>query len=201
MRLLALSAEQGARLVRPPLAAVVAAAALVGASAAAGGVVARTWVRELGPLVAALVAAVRLGPALAGELAGMRATSQIDALRTLAGSTARHLVAPRLAAAAAVLPLLAALADAVGLAAAWAFSAAHGGAAPAALASIAGGDLAIGLARASLSGVVLAAIGCQVGLAARGGAREVGVAAARAATAAALAVLALHVLLGAGAFA
>jgi len=214
--LIALAAEQWRRLARAPLPGVVLAAALVGAGlalgsgpaagraddfVAAGAAVA--WVRELAPLVAALVAAARLGSALAGELGAMRVTDQIDALLTLAADPLRHLVAPRVLAAAAALPALAALADAVGLAAVWALAVGLGGARPggaahALLAPIAGADVALGLARALLFGVALAGVGCAAGLAVRGGALEVGAAARRAAAASLLAVLALHDLHGAG---
>jgi len=192
---LALAGEQWARLLRPALLPVVAAAVLAAAGlarwapAAGLGSPERIWVRELAPLVAALVAAARLGAALAGELGAMRATDQVDALRTLAGDPWRHLVLPRLIAAAVVVPTLAALADGQGLAAAAPFGV-GGGALPGV------GDVLAGLVRSSLYGVALAAVGCAVGLAVRGGAREVGAAAARAAAASVVAVLGLALLLG-----
>jgi len=201
---LALVAEQWRRLLGASLAAVAAAAALVAtglalASARAADVGwARLWVRELAPLVAALVGAARLGPGLAGELGAMRVGDQIDALVTLGGDPRSQLVAPRVIAALAALPALAALADAVGLAIGWGLTAGRAGgpATRAALDGFARGDVLSGLARASLSGVALAAVGCALGLAVRGGAREVGRAAARAGGASLLAVLALQLLLG-----
>jgi phospholipid/cholesterol/gamma-HCH transport system permease protein len=70
---------------------------------------------ELGPVLTALMVAGRVGAAMAAELGTMRVSEQIDALRTLATHPVDYLVAPRLLATVAALPLLTAEAIAVGI--------------------------------------------------------------------------------------
>ena len=72
-------------------------------------------VREIGPVMTALIVAGRVGSAIAAELGTMKVTEQIDALVTLAVDPVRYLVVPRLIAALVTLPLLTVWADAVGI--------------------------------------------------------------------------------------
>ncbi|MBI3087875.1 MAG: ABC transporter permease [Candidatus Omnitrophica bacterium] len=72
-------------------------------------------VREIGPVITALIVAGRVGSAIAAELGTMKVTEQIDALVTLATDPVRYLVVPRLLAAVVALPLLTLWADAVGI--------------------------------------------------------------------------------------
>lgn len=74
---------------------------------------------ELGPVLAALMVAGRVGAALAAELGTMRVTEQIDALRTLATHPVDYLVVPRVLATTIAMPLLTGVAIAVGIGAAW----------------------------------------------------------------------------------
>src|ERR1700753_1698840 len=67
--------------------------------------------RELGPVLGALMLAGRVSAAIAAELGAMRATEQIDAMRTLSTDPFRYLVAPRLVAGVLVTPFLTAIAD------------------------------------------------------------------------------------------
>ena len=71
--------------------------------------------RELGPVLAGLMVAGRIGAAMAAEIGTMRVTEQIDALTTLSTNPYKYLVAPRLIAAIAMLPLLVLVADVIGV--------------------------------------------------------------------------------------
>lgn len=79
-------------------------------------VVALSMLRELGPVLGALMLASRVGSAMAAELGTMRVTEQIDALFTLAVNPVRYLVIPRILACMLMLPLLVILANLVGIA-------------------------------------------------------------------------------------
>ena len=72
-------------------------------------------VRELGPVITALVVAGRVGAAIAAEIGTMQVTEQIDALRALAYSPIKYLVVPRFLALIFMLPLLTVYADAIGI--------------------------------------------------------------------------------------
>ncbi|MCP5405787.1 MAG: ABC transporter permease [Pseudomonadaceae bacterium] len=78
-------------------------------------VVALSMLRELGPVLGALMLASRAGSAMAAQLGTMRVTEQIDALYTLAVNPFRYLVVPRIWACVLMLPLLVVLANIVGI--------------------------------------------------------------------------------------
>ena len=71
--------------------------------------------RELGPVLAGLMVAGRIGAAMAAEIGTMRVTEQIDALTTLSTNPYKYLVAPRLIAGITMLPLLVIVADVIGV--------------------------------------------------------------------------------------
>lgn len=77
--------------------------------------VAFSMVRELGPVITALVVAGRVGASIAAELGTMRVTEQIDALETLATNPIKYLVVPRFLALFIMLPILTIYADFVGI--------------------------------------------------------------------------------------
>jgi phospholipid/cholesterol/gamma-HCH transport system permease protein len=77
--------------------------------------VALSMVRELGPVLTALVIAGRVGASITAELGTMKVTEQIDALETLAANPVRYLVVPRLLALCIMLPLLTVYADFIGI--------------------------------------------------------------------------------------
>ncbi len=77
--------------------------------------VALSVVREIGPVMTALIVAGRVGSAIAAELGTMKVTEQIDALRTLAVDPVQYLVVPRLIATVIALPLLTLWANALGI--------------------------------------------------------------------------------------
>src|SRR4030095_5599774 len=70
--------------------------------------------RELGPVMAGLMVAGRIGAAMAAELGTMRVTEQIDALTTLSTNPFKYLIAPRLIAGILMMPPLVLIADIIG---------------------------------------------------------------------------------------
>ncbi len=87
----------------------------LGAEIYIASLVALSVVREIGPVMAALIVAGRVGSAIAAELGTMKVTEQLDALVTLAADPVRYLVVPRLVATLVALPLLTVWADAMGI--------------------------------------------------------------------------------------
>ena len=86
-----------------------------GAEESLGVVVALTLVRELGPVVSALLYAGRAGSALTAEIGLMKATEQLSAMEMMAVDPMHRVIAPRLLAGIIAVPLLAALFSAVGV--------------------------------------------------------------------------------------
>lgn len=78
-------------------------------------VVELTVTRELGPVLAALMVAGRVGAAMAAELGTMRVTEQIDALTTLSTNPFKYLVVPRIVAGVIMLPVLVLIGDVIGI--------------------------------------------------------------------------------------
>jgi len=85
------------------------------ADGAVATVVVLSMTRELGPVLAGLMVAGRVGAAIAAEIGTMRVTEQIDALRTLSTNPIKYLVVPRLIAGTISLPLLVVVADIIGV--------------------------------------------------------------------------------------
>lgn len=80
-----------------------------------GDLLALAIVRELGPVLTALMVAGRVGAGITAELGSMTVTEQVDAMRVLAASPVKKLVVPRVGALLIALPLLTVVADLVGL--------------------------------------------------------------------------------------
>jgi len=87
----------------------------IGLETSLGAVIHMSVVRELGPVLAAVMLAGRVGSAMAAEIATMRVTEQLDALATLGVDPVKYLAAPRMIACVLLLPLLTVLADLMGL--------------------------------------------------------------------------------------
>ncbi len=85
------------------------------AESAVATVVVLSMTRELGPVLAGLMVAGRVGAAMAAEIGTMRVTEQIDALSMLSTHPLKYLVVPRLIAGALMLPLLVVIADIIGV--------------------------------------------------------------------------------------
>jgi len=86
-----------------------------GSDAALGAAVALSIIRELGPVLAALMVTARAGSAMTAEIGIMRITEQIDALDTMAVNPLQYLIAPKVVASMIGVPLLVALFDVVGI--------------------------------------------------------------------------------------
>jgi phospholipid/cholesterol/gamma-HCH transport system permease protein len=80
-----------------------------------GVAVALSLIRELGPVLSALMVTGRAGSAVSAEIGIMRITEQIDALETMALEPLKYLVSPKLIASVLALPLLCAIFDVVGI--------------------------------------------------------------------------------------
>jgi phospholipid/cholesterol/gamma-HCH transport system permease protein len=91
------------------------ALANAGAEGALGALVALTLVRELGPVLTAIMIAARAGSAITVEIGIQRISEQIDALDTMRIDSLRYLISPRIAASIISFPLLTALFDLVGI--------------------------------------------------------------------------------------
>ncbi len=86
-----------------------------GSEAALGSAVALSIIRELGPVLAALMVTARAGSAMTAEIGIMRITEQIDALDTMAVNPLQYLIAPKIVASLIGVPLLVALFDVIGI--------------------------------------------------------------------------------------
>lgn len=90
-----------------------------GAESMLPGMVAVSLIREMGPVITALLCAGKIGSSIGAELGSMRVTEQIDAMEVSAANPIRFLVIPRVAAATLMLPVLTLYADALGLVGGW----------------------------------------------------------------------------------
>jgi len=87
----------------------------VGAEGAIGTLVALSLVREMGPMLTAIMIAARAGSAITAEIGIQRISEQIDALDTMRIDPIRYLISPRIAASIISFPLLTALFDLIGI--------------------------------------------------------------------------------------
>ncbi len=164
------------------------------AEGAVATVVVLSVTRELGPVLAGLMVAGRIGASMAAEIGTMRVTEQVDALTTLSTNPIKYLVVPRLIAGVAMLPVLVLIADVIGvfggfvvgvylldfnpasyLRATWEF-----------LEPI---DVISGLIKAAVFGLLVALMGCYQGYQSRGGAQGVGRATTNAVVSASILIL------------
>ena len=150
-----------------------------GAEVFVANLVGLSVVRELGPLMTAILVAGRSGAAFAAELGTMKVSEEVDALRTLGLSPTAFLVLPRCLALLLTLPLLTVIADVCGvtgglLIGVGLLDLTVVGYWNQTVAAIDGSDLATGLAKSFVFAVTVAMIACQRGLATRGGAEGVG---------------------------
>jgi phospholipid/cholesterol/gamma-HCH transport system permease protein len=152
--------------------------------------------RELGPVLAALMVAGRIGAAFAAEIGTMRVTDQIDALTTLSTDPMKYLVAPRILAATLALPLLVLVADVLGVMGGWLIGTFKLGFISAAYLKstfdfLQTMDVVSGLAKAGVFGFVIGLMGTWCGYTSRGGAQGVGGATTLAVVASSILILAL----------
>ena len=170
------------------------------AEGAIANVVVVSLTRELGPVLAGLMVAGRIGASLAAEIGTMRVTEQIDALTTLSTNPMSYLVAPRLIAGLLMFPPLVLVADIIGV---------FGGYLVAVYklgfnASIylqntwdflEAGDVYSGLVKAAVFGVIVTLMGCYHGYHSKGGAQGVGAATTNAVVSACILILAFDYVL------
>jgi len=165
-----------------------------GAEGLVGTVVALSMTRELGPVLASIMVAGRVGSAMAAELGTMRVTEQIDALITLATDPVRYLVVPRFLAGMIMLPFLVVFADLVGIIGGYFVAVNVLGTSSTiyvnrTLQYLEFSDVTIGLLKASVFGMIIALIGCQMGFFTSGGAEGVGRATTKAVVVASILIL------------
>ena len=143
------------------------------------GLVALSVVREIGPVITALIVAGRVGSAIAAELGTMKVTEQIDALMTLATDPVRFLVVPRFVAMVVALPLLTLWADALGILGGFLIGTLRLDILPSlywkmTTIPLVFKDLASGLLKALMFGIIVAIVSCLQGFRTEGGAEGVG---------------------------
>ncbi|MBY6161477.1 ABC transporter permease [Mameliella alba] len=163
-------------------------------------IVAIGMVRELGPVLVGLMIAARVTSSIAAEIATMKVTEQIDALVTLSTDPMKYLVAPRVLAALAVVPLLVAVGDVIGIFGGYAVATGSLGFNAAAylkntmdfLETL---DVVSSLAKGCAFGGLAALMGCYFGMNSGRGAQGVGRATKGSVEAAAVLILAANFLL------
>jgi phospholipid/cholesterol/gamma-HCH transport system permease protein len=150
-----------------------------GAVNVTGQLVALSLIRELGPVLTALMVAGRVGSGIASELGSMVVTEQVDAMRALGTDPVKKLVTPRMIACTTMVPLLTVVADLFGLIGGWLvalftlrlnthlyWSSA--------MRSLDYMDLVEGLTKPFAFGFIVGMVGCYFGLRTTGGTRGVG---------------------------
>ena len=166
-----------------------------------GTVLNLTVVKELGPVMVAIMLAGRIGSSMAAELGTMRVTEQIDALTALGANPIQYLVVPRLVACVLLIPLLTFIADACGVVSGWLVSTQllginsyfywkHS------LEFVRGYDLFTGFVKSVCFGASIAVIGCHRGFHSKSGADGVGRAATEAFVHSFIVILLINFLLG-----
>lgn len=144
-----------------------------------GTVVSKSLVRELGPVLTALIVGGRVGAGMTAELGTMKVTEQIDALRSMAADPVRKLVVPKLAATLLMLPALTVIGDMLGILgglfiAVTQLDLSAGFYINDVLSSLTLADVASGIGKAFFFAYFIAIVGCYNGLHATGGADGVG---------------------------
>ena len=150
-----------------------------GADSFLADMVGLSMVRELGPLMTAILVTGRSGAAYAAELGTMTVNEEIDALRTLGQDPQRFLVLPRVLTLLLVVPLLTMLGNLLGAVGGWTIAVGYLDQPTvvylqALEAAVDLGDIGTGLLKACGFAVAIGVVSCQRGLATRGGADGVG---------------------------
>ena len=144
-----------------------------------GSVVALSMIRELGPVLTALVVAGRVGSGITAELGSMQVTEQIDAMRALATNPIKKLVATRILATVVMLPFLTIVADTVGILGGFVISLLNLNLnfefyRYTVIDALTLTDLITGLIKPVVFGLIISLIGCYMGMTTKGGTRGVG---------------------------
>lgn len=158
-------------------------------------------VKELGPVLAAVMLAGRIGGALTAELGTMKVTEQIEAVQSMGTDPIRHLVAPRVLACLLLTPFLIIYADLLGIVGGFFMSVIQLGVNSAAYwrysaQGVELWDLSIGVIKGFFFGGAIASISCYKGFNCREGAEGVGQACTEAFVASFISILALNFAMG-----
>lgn len=164
------------------------------AEGAIPNVVVLSMTRELGPVLAGLMIAGRIGAAMAAELGTMRVTEQIDALETLSTNPYKYLVVPRIIAGVTMMPLLVLVGNVVGVFGGYVVSIYKLGFNASAYLQntwdfLELSDVTSGLIKAAMFGFLVSLMGCYHGYQSRGGAQGVGAATTNAVVSASILIL------------
>ena len=164
------------------------------AESAIATIVVLSMTRELGPVLAGLMVAGRVGASMAAEIGTMRVTEQVDALSTLSTDPFRYLVFPRLVAGVLMLPALVLVADIIGVMGGFIVSVYKLGFGPVEYLNrtfefLEVMDVVSGLVKAAVFGFLVALMGCYQGYNSKGGAQGVGTATTRAVVSASILIL------------
>lgn len=150
--------------------------------------------RELGPVLAGLMVAGRIGASTAAEIGTMRVTEQIDALFTLSTNPFKFLVAPRIIAGILTLPFLVLIADIIGVYGGYLIGINKLDFSPGSYLKntfefVEHKDVITGLIKASIFGFIITLMGCYHGYHSKGGANGVGIATTNAVVTASILIL------------
>lgn len=170
------------------------------AEGAVAGVVVLSITRELAPVLAGLMVAGRVGASIAAEIATMRVTEQIDALRTLSVNPYKYLIVPRLIAATFMLPILVFIGDIIGIFGGYLVSVYSLGFSPTGFLTqtwdmLEYMDVMSGLWKAAVFGFIVAIMGCYHGFNSARGAQGVGAATTNAVVSSSILILIFNYLL------
>ena len=165
-----------------------------GARPFVGRLISASMVKELGPVLTALMLAGRVGSGIAAELGSMVVTEQISALRALGTDPIRKLVVPRVLAGFIMCPILTVVSDTIGLLGGWIVAltqlrVSSGVYWNAVVEGLFIQDVYMGIIKPFFLGIVIVTIGCHVGLRTSGGTQGVGRSTTNAVVAASVAVL------------
>jgi phospholipid/cholesterol/gamma-HCH transport system permease protein len=166
-----------------------------GARPVVGRLVSASMIKELGPVLTALMLTGRIGSGIAAELGSMMVTDQINALRALGTDPVRKLVVPRMVAGFVMTPILTVIADFIGIVGGWVVarftlqvnSGLYWSSVTKALYM---GDVWMGLIKPFVFGFIIVTIACHVGLRTSGGTAGVGKATTLSVVAGSVAVIA-----------
>ncbi|MEK6733933.1 MAG: ABC transporter permease, partial [Pseudomonadota bacterium] len=156
--------------------------------------------RELGPVLAGLMVAGRVGASMAAEIGTMRITEQVDALITLSTNPIKYLVTPRILAAVVMLPCLVVIADIIGVMGGYFISVYTLGFSPDLYLQntfqyLEIDDITSGLIKSGVFGFIISIIGCYNGFYSNKGAQGVGNATTNAVVVASILILLSNYLL------
>ena len=146
------------------------------------GMVTISIIREMGPVITALICAGKIGSGIGAELGSMRVTEQIDAMEVSSTNPVRFLIVPRVLAATLMIPLLSLYADALGVLGSWIASNIKGDVSFILFVSQAFGDVDFidflpAVFKSFFFGAVIGLVGCYKGFNAGRGTESVGIAA------------------------